>query len=452
MKSKIHSRLFFGLSAITLAFCTSIASGVTETFNTAGTVNWVCPAGVTSVQVECWGGGGAGGSAQRTTANAGGGGGGGGAYAKRIVVPVTTGNTYAVTIPAAAVAPTSGFTATTRVSGTNVTFTGDSAVSVTANGGQGGQCAVNTTGTLGTGGAAGAVGVGLLDAAFAGGNGSTNTSSNAGAGGSGASDLGSGNSGSGSTAGATKTGTDAAHNGGAGGSGKTGAGNGNGGATTPGGAGGGAKSTSGITIGSSGATGQIILTYTITVATIVKADNSDPLNTGTSWVGGSVPGGAGIGTWNNTVSLANTTSALGGNLTLGGIAIADPAGPITISAGNTLTLGGLPLDIDMSAATQNLTVNCNLALGAANIWDVASTKTLTLGGIVSGSSDVTIQGAGTTTLSGANTYTGSSTITGGTLNITGSLTGSTATSKLNIHPASGNAIVNYSGGTSTLHA
>lgn len=37
----------------------------TEIYNTEGTFDWVCPPGVTSITVECWGGGGAGGSAFR---------------------------------------------------------------------------------------------------------------------------------------------------------------------------------------------------------------------------------------------------------------------------------------------------------------------------------------------------------------------------------------------------
>jgi hypothetical protein len=53
------SLIVIGTSVLTLT--SPFASAATETFNTAGTFNWVCPGGVTSVQVECWGGGGAGG-------------------------------------------------------------------------------------------------------------------------------------------------------------------------------------------------------------------------------------------------------------------------------------------------------------------------------------------------------------------------------------------------------
>ena len=48
---------------------------------------WTCPAGVTSIQVECWGGGGAGGSASKATSsgNRSGGGGGAGSYVKKTI-------------------------------------------------------------------------------------------------------------------------------------------------------------------------------------------------------------------------------------------------------------------------------------------------------------------------------------------------------------------------------
>jgi hypothetical protein len=67
----------------------------TQTFTADGT--WVCPAGVESVQVECYGSGGNGAAGS----NYGGGGGSGGAYAKKTitVVPGTTYNVHASNSP-----------------------------------------------------------------------------------------------------------------------------------------------------------------------------------------------------------------------------------------------------------------------------------------------------------------------------------------------------------------
>ncbi len=67
------------------------------TITTSGT--WVCPAGVTSVQVECWGGGGGGASSQNSSNLYPGGGGAGGNYSKATFT-VVPGNSYTVTIGA----------------------------------------------------------------------------------------------------------------------------------------------------------------------------------------------------------------------------------------------------------------------------------------------------------------------------------------------------------------
>ena len=109
---------------------------------------------------------------------------------------------------------------------------------------------------------------------------------------------------------------------------------------------------------------------------VVKANNADALNLPTSWTGGVVPTSANVAVWNSTVTAANAP-ALGGSLAWQGIRVANPSGAITIAntAGATLTLGSS--GIDMSAATQNLTINPNLAIGANQTWTVAGGRTLT---------------------------------------------------------------------------
>jgi len=380
-----------------------------QIFTSSGT--FTPPAGVTSITVECWGGGGAGGSAQKTGSinNTGGGGGGGGGYAKGTVA-VTPGNPYTVTIPAAATAPASGFSDNTAsTSGSVVTFTGDSG-SVTANGGTGGRNCVQSASSRG--GGAGGTGGNFNGGAGAGGG--TGSTGYGGGGGAGASDNQNGNGGSGTSGGGTTTGSDSNHNGGAGGAGKANGSNGGGtGGTAPGGGGGGAYCSSVSTQrGGAGAPGRIIISWTVS-ANGTKANNADNLNLGSSWVGGSVPGAANTVQWDATVTSANTVS-LGADLTWTGLNILNPAGAVTINPGNTLTISN---NIDLSLATTNLTLNCNLSLGGTNVWNVASGRTLTVGGIVSGSNPVTKQGAGTVILAGNNTYAGGTTISGGTLQI-----------------------------------
>ena len=157
------------------------------------------------------------------------------------------------------------------------------------------------------------------------------------------------------------------------------------------------------------------------VPPIVKADNADDLNLSTSWVGSVVPGPEDMARWDATVTGPNTT-VLGADTTWRGMQIANPAGLVTINAGNTLTLGAAGTDIDLSAATADLTLNCDLALSAAHLWNVATGRTLTLGGLVSGAFPVTKQGDGTVILSGAVAYSGATIISAGTMSLTGNRT------------------------------
>lgn len=115
-------------------------------------------------------------------------------------------------------------------------------------------------------------------------------------------------------------------------------------------------------------------------SSIVKANNTDNLNLTTSWSGSVVPGVGDIAVWNSTVTGANTV-ALGADTSWSGIQIVSPGGLVTIQAGNTLTNGAS--GIDMSAATQSLTLNNNLVVGAPQFWTLAAGVSNTVGGALS---------------------------------------------------------------------
>ena len=146
------------------------------TISAAGTHNWTCPAGVTYVQVECWGGGGAGGSSKRTgtggTAFAGGG--GGGAYASS-TFSVTPGNNYTVNVGTGGV-PTpiadSFANGSTGTSGSSSTFSYGATIYVSAaNGSNATNVLITGSGSIaGTGGSGGSSGTGTI---YNGGNGGT---------------------------------------------------------------------------------------------------------------------------------------------------------------------------------------------------------------------------------------------------------------------------------------
>ena len=111
-------------------------------------------------------------------------------------------------------------------------------------------------------------------------------------------------------------------------------------------------------------------------ATIVKANNTTNLDQPGSWGGaGGPPGSSDVAKWDSTVTSANTT-ALGSSLNWAGMLLLGTGGNITISAGNTLTLGAS--GIDMTAATKTLALNCTIALSTSQTWSVISTKSITL--------------------------------------------------------------------------
>lgn len=236
---------------------------ITQTITTAGTTNWVAPAGTTTVQVELWGGGGTGGPS--TGAASGAGGGAGGQYAIQQVA-VTPGNTYAVVVAAAKTS------ATTVGNGNDSTF---ATTTVVAKGGVGGAAATGATSAGGAGSTTGGVG----DTVFAGGSGATGVSStSSGGGGSGAGSTGTGNSGSAGTGGAAKN-----DNGGAGGNGVTTANTRNAGGNYGGGGSGGLSSSATDRAGGNGAQGLAILTYTL--ADLSLTDNFATKDTGKwTWV------------------------------------------------------------------------------------------------------------------------------------------------------------------------
>ena len=92
-------------------------------------------------------------------------------------------------------------------------------------------------------------------------------------------------------------------------------------------------------------------------ATSTKQDNSNALNLPASW--DTMPGAADVAQWTSLVTGANNP-VLGADLTWLGIKIVSPGGLVTLAAGNTLTVGAS--GIDLSAATQNLTINSGLTL------------------------------------------------------------------------------------------
>jgi len=156
-------------------------------------------------------------------------------------------------------------------------------------------------------------------------------------------------------------------------------------------------------------------------ASIYKADNAVNLNLGTSWTNGVTPTAADVAVWDNTViTAANATNTLGANANWAGIRIADPAATVQLNPGSTLTLGAS--GVDMSAATQDLSLSNALILNVSQSWNVGSGRTLSTAnaavpGLITGTGTLTKTGNGTLALKGLNTYSGGTVVNGGVLQI-----------------------------------
>lgn len=297
------------------------------TFTTPGTNTWLCPAGVTSVFVECWGAGGGGGSGGTSGSN--GGGGGGGEYAAANV-PVTPGNSYTYIVGSGGAG---GVSQGNGATGFASQFTGDGGYLVLAHAGAGGL-GTSWLGNPGSGGAGGSGGFGT--AVHPGGLGGP-AYPYTGGGGSSAGPGAAGNTGGG------PAGAVAPQGGGSGGSG-TGNASGTGGAgVQPGGGGGGSHLNT--FNGGAGANGEVRISYPVGIGA--------PTNAGASAVTGGGAGGAGatsVSTPGMPASATNVTNSTGfpvsaiitggtiSSVKVNGVQVGTTAGTYTVPNGQTISI------------------------------------------------------------------------------------------------------------------
>jgi autotransporter-associated beta strand protein len=154
---------------------------------------------------------------------------------------------------------------------------------------------------------------------------------------------------------------------------------------------------------------------TAPVADIEKANNAQNLQNNASWTGGVVPGIHKRALWDSSVNSTNVTATLSAAQAWGGIKITNPAAQVTING--SATLGIDRYGVDMSAATRNLVVNCPVETRDASTWNLATGRSATFNGVVSGLAGVKTAGSGTVILAEANTYTGDTEIEGGTFRL-----------------------------------
>jgi hypothetical protein len=334
----------------------------TVTLTSASTSPWNCPAGVTSIEVQCWG---EGGNGEGTTSPAQHGGGGGGEFAQELTVAVTSGSNYSFTIG-------SGGT------GTDTVFTGDTQT-VTAHHG---ASATSSTGAAG--------GTGSSNTThFNGGSGGNGVTSGFGGGGGGGASAGTGAVGGNGSNAVTTTGGaggTAPTGGGAGGhGGNQGAGGSAGTAPGGGGGGGGTDDAAG-----SGAGGQIIITYT---ASPTISGGATLTGSGTLSPGGALGGSASL---SGSGSLSESPQVITGP-TLSGSGTLQAAAIGTLNESQTFTGSGTITPAAIGTLYGHAGLSGSGALAAHDIqgYSLVLTGAGSLGNIATGGTVAASAGAST---------------------------------------------------------
>jgi hypothetical protein len=366
-----------------------------DTYTTAGTYSWTCPAGVTSITVQCWGGGGAGGAGTSAAIGAGSGG-AGGAYVSSSVA-VTAGTAYTITVGA-------GGTGGTGVGGAGNGSWFKTSGTIFAEGGAGGTADM---GAKGTGSSAASIGT----LKQKGGDGATGVSgTNSGGGGGGA-----GTTGSGGTTSTGAAGAGTAIGGGNGGAGNvanlTGASGNN-----AGGGGSGGYRSSGVTKnGGSGGTGRVDITWVCTSYALTGTSVAAPVCAGSTptatltGLAASLPVGSYTVKYN--LSAPNLAAGLTATMTV------TTAGTGTFVLGTLANAGSTTLTItNLYSGTSTNTANlCSSTISLNN------TATMN---VLSVPTAVIVSGAGTFCYSTTITASGG---TGGTMYFQGTTSGGTST-------------------------
>jgi fibronectin-binding autotransporter adhesin len=216
---------------------------------------------------------------------------------------------------------------------------------------------------------------------------------------------------------------------------------------------------SGATLGFGyGAPGEFTLTDIGTILSNFQGNGSTGLKTGSSFglyiASGTVTypnlltnlanggalgfGKAGPGTLTQTLDNTYTgPTTVGGGVLQAGIASTINGGPFGLnSAITTLNVAGATLDLDgynvsVGSLAGGGTTGGGITLNSGNLTTGTNNAAASYAGIISGAGTFTKIGTGTQTLTGISTYTGTTYVGGGTLALTGNLTGTSGISVIN---------------------
>ncbi|MEI7909492.1 MAG: autotransporter-associated beta strand repeat-containing protein [Verrucomicrobiota bacterium] len=124
----------------------------------------------------------------------------------------------------------------------------------------------------------------------------------------------------------------------------------------------------------------------------------------------------------NSSSTANLNTVLNQDFTVTSVTVASPSAMVSVSGANNLNLGAG--GFDLSAATQSLAVSAPIVLTAPQTWNIAAGQSLSVSGAVTGSSQLTLAGAGKISLGASNILPNGASagnlIVSGTLDLDGS--------------------------------
>ncbi len=138
----------------------------------------------------------------------------------------------------------------------------------------------------------------------------------------------------------------------------------------------------------------------LTAATISKANNTEALDSASSWDGGVVPGSGDLAAFGSANTADSTPVTIGSGVNFLGIIASNSLGAnLTVNAGAAGTLNLVAGGIDFRAMTlwRNLTINSTVALSADQTWLLGTNGStnpnlLNIGGVISGPHVLTIDG------------------------------------------------------------
>lgn len=172
-----------------------------------------------------------------------------------------------------------------------------------------------------------------------------------------------------------------------------------------------------VTITVSDGTASVTKTFTLTVERttilpVVKANNTNTLESSTSWQAGVVPGLTDQAVWDATVTTANTVG-LSTDLDLGGLRVTSPGGSVTINGPSRLSIG--VAGVDLSTATRDLVLNAPTELDESATWPVAANRLIRVNVGLDGIGGLSKSGSGRLELLGTDTFVGALSVSAGEL-------------------------------------